>query len=107
MRIWIPLTALALLVTGLLLAKEKGIATQAEKSAAQSKLLLDVNKASAEEFAQLPGIGPKLAGRIVSFRKKHGPYRRVEDLLAIRGIGYKKWKAIRPYLQIGPKAQKK
>jgi competence protein ComEA len=62
--------------------------------------LLDINLASAEDFAKLPGIGPKLAARIVAFRQKHGPFRRVEDLLAIRGIGHKKWKAIRPYLRV-------
>ena len=64
--------------------------------------IIDVNKASAEEFAQLPGIGPKLAERIVKYRTKHGPFRRVEDLLAIRGIGHKKWKELKPYLRLGP-----
>ncbi len=64
--------------------------------------VFDVNQASADELATLPGIGPKLAGQIVAFREKHGPYRRVEDLLALRGIGPKKWKAIRPHLRITP-----
>jgi len=63
--------------------------------------LIDINQASEEDFARLPGIGPELARRIVAFRNKHGPFRRVEDLLAIRGIGHKKWKAIRPYLRVG------
>ena len=63
--------------------------------------VLDINQASAEDFAALPGVGPKLAGQIVAYREKHGPFRRVEDLLAIRGIGPKKWKAIRPYLRVG------
>ena len=63
--------------------------------------VLDINQASAQDFAKLPGIGPKLAQRIVSFREKHGPFRRVEDLMAIRGVGLKKWKAIRPYVKVG------
>ncbi len=62
--------------------------------------ILDINRASAEEFATLPGIGPKLAQRIVTFREKHGPFRRVEDLMAIRGVGLKKWRAIRPYVEV-------
>lgn len=68
--------------------------------------IIDINMASAEDFAKLPGIGPELARRIVAFREKHGPFRRVEDLLAIRGIGPKKWRGIRPYLRIGESAEK-
>jgi len=68
--------------------------------------VIDINKASPEEFAKLPGIGPKRARQIVAFREKHGPFRRVEDLLAIRGIGHKKWKAIRPFLRVGQDAKK-
>jgi len=77
--------------------------TQAPARAkAQAPLrVLDINGASAEDFQKLPGIGPKLAQRIVAYRRKHGPFRRVEDLMAIKGVGLKKWKAIRPYLRIG------
>jgi competence protein ComEA len=67
-----------------------------------SAVVLDINQASAEDFATLPGIGPRLAGQIIAYREKHGPFRRVEDLLIIRGIGPKKWKAIRPHLRVGP-----
>ena len=56
--------------------------------------------------ATLPGIGPELGRRIVAFREKHGPFRRVEDLLVIRGIGQKKWKAIRPLVRVGGDAEK-
>ncbi len=63
--------------------------------------VIDINQASVEDFQKLKGIGPALARRIVAFREKHGPFRRVEDLLAIRGIGPKKWKALRPYLRVG------
>ena len=69
-------------------------------------VVLDINQASADDFATLPGIGPKLAGQIVAYREKHGPFRRVEDLLVLRGIGPKKWKAIRPHLRVGTAASK-
>ncbi len=62
---------------------------------------IDINHASAEEFEKLPGIGPELAKRIVRYREKHGPFRRIEDLMAVRGMGPKKWRAIRPYLRVG------
>ena len=101
MRIWIPLTILGLLAAVLILAKEKPSAKREQKPSSEEKQLIDVNQASAEDFSRLPGIGPKLAERIVDFRKKQGPFRRIEDLLAIEGIGYGKWKAIRPYLKLG------
>jgi competence ComEA-like helix-hairpin-helix protein len=81
-------------------AKQEALLKQTDAPAGTPQILLDINQASAEDFAKLPGIGPKLAARIVAFRQKHGPFRRVEDLLAIRGIGHKKWKAIRPYLRV-------
>ena len=81
-------------------AKQEALLKQTDAPAGTPQIALDINLASAEDFAKLPGIGPKLAARIVAFRQKHGPFRRVEDLLAIRGIGHKKWKAIRPYLRV-------
>ena len=72
-----------------------------QKANQAAAVVLDINQASADDFATLPGIGPKLAGQIVAYREKHGPFRRVEDLLVIRGIGPKKWKTIRPHLRVG------
>ena len=69
--------------------------------------VLDINRASAEEFEKLPGIGPKMAAQIVAYRAKHGPFRRVEDLLIIKGMGNKKWNALRPYVCIGCVAERK
>jgi len=66
----------------------------------EKPLVLDVNQASAEDFQKLPGIGPELARRIVRYRQEHGPFRRVEDLLAVRGIGPRKWRGLRPHLRV-------
>ncbi len=51
---------------------------------------LDINAASAEELAGLPGIGRVLAERIVDYRTEHGPFGAVEDLMEVSGIGEKK-----------------
>ena len=64
--------------------------------------LLDLNAATVEQLEKLPGIGPSIAKSIVRFREKSGPFRRVEDLLAIRGITKKKLEAIRPLVTVKP-----
>lgn len=48
---------------------------------------LDLNSANAAQLEALPGIGPVLAQRIVSYREQHGRFARVRDLLAVPGIG--------------------
>ena len=61
---------------------------------------LDINKASADELTALPGIGPVMAQRIVEFREEHGPFRRVEDLLKVKGIGEKSFEKLRPSIKV-------
>ena len=50
---------------------------------------INLNKATAVELSQLKGIGMKYAERIVEFRDKNGPFKHVEDLLKVQGIGPK------------------
>ncbi|MGA7852741.1 MAG: helix-hairpin-helix domain-containing protein [Candidatus Acidiferrales bacterium] len=63
---------------------------------------LDLNSASVEQLQLVPGIGPKTAAAIVDFRRKSGPFRRVEDLLAIKGISNRKLEEMRPYVTFVP-----
>ena len=51
--------------------------------------VLDLNTATVEELDTLPGIGPALAARIVAYREEQGRFRRVEDVIDVRGIGPK------------------
>jgi len=48
---------------------------------------VDVNHAGAAELDALPGIGPVLARRILEHRERHGAFRSLEELRAVRGIG--------------------
>jgi competence protein ComEA len=87
------------IATGLSFACAARVARAAKQPPAKP---LNLNTATVNQLAQLPGIGPKTAQSIVDFRKASGPFRRVEDLLAIRGISRRKLEAIRPYVTVGP-----
>ena len=55
---------------------------------------INLNTASVEELSRLPGIGPRLAARIVEHRRKHGPFKRPQDLIIIRRISPKLYRRI-------------
>jgi len=49
--------------------------------------LISINTATAAELTTLPRIGPALAQRIVDYRNAHGPFRAIEDVMQVSGIG--------------------
>ncbi|MCE9626800.1 MAG: helix-hairpin-helix domain-containing protein [Candidatus Eisenbacteria bacterium] len=59
---------------------------------------MDLNRADARALDALPGIGPVLAQRIVEHRQRHGPFRRIDELLAVPGIGPRLLERLRPRL---------
>jgi competence ComEA-like helix-hairpin-helix protein len=61
---------------------------------------LDVNLASAADFARLPGVGPALAARIVDARAREGPFGTVDDLRRVRGVGHATLERLRPLLAV-------
>ena len=59
---------------------------------------VSINLAPREELERLPGVGPALAARIVEHRERHGPFRRVEHLLLVRGISERRLRELRPFI---------
>jgi competence protein ComEA len=70
----------------------------ASPSSRQARFPLDLNTARIEDFMTLPGVGEKLAQRIVEYRKSHGGFRSVEDLRKVKGIGKKRMERLRPLI---------
>ena len=68
---------------------------------------VNLNTANSEELQQVPGIGPATADKILKMRRSYGPFKSVDDLLAIRGIGPKRLEKMRKYLTTGRSALSK
>ena len=62
---------------------------------------VNINTARREELMRLPGIGETMAERILAYRKEHGPFTSVEDLMNVKGIGKKKFARIAPACTTG------
>lgn len=61
---------------------------------------IEINKAGKNDFEKLPGIGPKTADKIISYRNKTGRFLTLEGLLKVNGIGVIKFNKIKKYLYI-------
>jgi competence protein ComEA len=62
---------------------------------------VNINTAGVDELVALPGIGKAYAERIIEYRQKNGPFKRVEDILNVRGIGEKTFERLKDRLTIG------
>jgi competence protein ComEA len=67
---------------------------------AEDSIKINLNEASAEELIKIKGIGKSYAERIVNYREKNGPFKQVEDLMLVKGIGPKKIETIKDRLKI-------
>ena len=65
---------------------------------------IDLNRATGHDFEGLPGVGPKLAERILAYRRSIGAFHSLDELRAVKGIGKKKFERIRPLVTVSPDA---
>jgi competence protein ComEA len=68
--------------------------------ARQSEFRIDANSATWVEWGQIQGIGDGLARRIVADREQNGPFRSVDDLARVKGIGPKTLEHLRPWVRV-------
>jgi competence protein ComEA len=89
--------ALIVPVLGLSLS---GIAAHPAAAEGEPQKQVNINQASATELARLPRVGAKLADRIVAHRAQHGAFKRIEDLMEVKGVGEKMFAGLKPYLSV-------
>lgn len=60
--------------------------------------VVNINTADADQLQLLPQVGPALAGRIIDYRTNNGPFKSVEEIVAVKGIGDSSLEKLEPYL---------
>ena len=67
--------------------------------------VINLNTATIAELEVLPGIGAKTAARIVDYREKKGPFKKIEELMNVQGIGEKSFLKLKPQLTVSSKPE--
>ena len=93
----------ASLVICVLLAASTGIAAQGKTSppAKEAPAVVNLNTATSSQIEALPGIGASTAKRIIEYRDKNGGFKKVEELMNVKGIGEKSFLRLKPLVTVG------
>jgi competence protein ComEA len=78
----------------------------APKPEATATAPVNLNTATAEQLASIPGVGPKMAERIIDYRQKNGGFKKVEDLMNVSGVGEKSFLKMKPLITVGTPSSK-
>ena len=91
-------------------AAQQKPATPASPAAAKAAVTpgapVNLNTATQAQLEALPGIGPKAAERILEYRQKNGSFKKIEDLMNVKGIGEKSFLKLKPLLTVTEKAER-
>ncbi len=99
------MTRLVPLLMCLVLAVFPMAAQEGDRSAAAKPAVsapLNLNTASADQLEALPGIGARTAALIVEYRQKNGGFKKVEDLMNVRGVGEKSFLKLKALVTVTP-----
>jgi competence protein ComEA len=79
----------------------------AQQPAAMTKgATVDLNSASVTDLESLPGVGRRTAERIVEYRQKNGSFKKIEELMNVKGIGEKSFLKLKPLIAVSAKAER-
>ena len=89
------LVCLVCLTAGTASAQNKPAAAKAATT------VVNLNTATSAQIATLPGIGEKAAERIIEYREKNGGFKKIEELMNVKGIGEKSFLKLKPLITVG------
>jgi competence protein ComEA len=79
----------------------KTTASRAPAAKATASSPVNINSASVAQLQTLPGIGASTAQRIVDYRQKNGAFKKIEELMNVKGIGEKSFLKLKPVVTVG------
>jgi competence protein ComEA len=100
LRMVLSLCALAGLLSAQPLVAQS-VQTRTDARAAKPAGVINLNTATSAELETLPGVGAKMAARIIEYRQKKGPFKKIEELMNVQGIGEKNFLKLRAQLTVG------
>ena len=72
----------------------------AAKTTAAAAALVNLNTATMDQLATIPGVGVKTAERIIAYRQKNGGFKKIEDLMNVSGVGEKSFLKMKPLITV-------
>jgi competence protein ComEA len=78
----------------------QGKAGSGSKARATAANPVNLNSASAAQLQTLPGVGASAAQRIVDYRQKNGSFKKIEELMNVKGIGEKSFLKLKPLITV-------
>ena len=80
-------------------------APRSNNAPAKATTMVNLNTATSAELETLPGVGAKMASRIIEYRQKKGPFKKIEELMNVQGVGEKNFLKVRSQLTVGAKPE--
>ena len=94
---WILIVVFAVFLA---VAFGRGISANSIRPFVQTEERININTASIEELKRLPGVGQKLAERVIAHRTKHGAFKRPQDIIVVRGFSARRYRQLAHLIRI-------
>ena len=85
---------------GVVASSAQDPARRSTTASASASAPVNLNTASVAQLETLPGVGKATAERILEYRQKNGPFKRIEDLMNVRGVGEKSFLKLKPLITV-------
>ena len=94
------IAAIALSATSLSAQTKAPVAKATAGTTAAAAAPGNLNTATADQLATIPGVGAKMAERIIDYRQKNGGFKKIEDLMNVSGVGEKSFLKMKPLITV-------
>ena len=100
MKIYIPNTAEEVDAASIISTGSSDMSKSISNESTSKSSKININKASSSELEKIPGVGPSIAQKIITYREENGKFSSIDDLKNVSGIGSKKFESIKDYITV-------